>query len=77
MAKPRCGLPDFPQNSFYGSSLAKWYKLNLNYYFESYTLDIPRAKTNEIIANAFKLWTDVTQLSIQQVQDANANILIK
>ncbi|XP_077200279.1 matrix metalloproteinase-18-like [Paroedura picta] len=60
----RCGLPDIsPQPA----NPQKWNKTALTYRINNYTPDLPKAKVDEIIPRAFKVWSDVTPLTFRRV----------
>ncbi|XP_006032993.1 matrilysin [Alligator sinensis] len=76
MNQPRCGVPDVMDfTTFPGNP--RWKKTYLTYRFINYTPDLPRFVVNEIIKKAFKVWSDVTPLTFQQVFSGDADILIR
>ncbi|XP_057301938.1 matrix metalloproteinase-9-like [Hydractinia symbiolongicarpus] len=59
MKTPRCGRPDFKSNAFADS---KWQKTDLTYYFHNYSPDMSQYDQENLMAKAFKFWSDVTPL---------------
>lgn len=63
MKKPRCGVPDVDDNGDRVrvkrySTWGKWRKRDLKYYM-TYGEDLSHADQSRIIAQAFKMWSDV------------------
>ena len=81
MLRPRCGNKDLNRVIFaFNKHLItpqKWNKSTLTYYIESYTADISKKRTDEIIAEAFKFWSDVTPLKFKKQRFNNADIVIR
>ncbi|XP_044298281.1 matrix metalloproteinase-18-like [Varanus komodoensis] len=63
--KPRCGMPDTPSYHKAGY-VSRWRSNVLTYRITNYTPDLPRAKVDEVIAKAFKVWSDVTPLMFRR-----------
>uniref|UniRef100_G1KVT7 Peptidase metallopeptidase domain-containing protein n=2 Tax=Anolis carolinensis TaxID=28377 RepID=G1KVT7_ANOCA len=62
MHQPRCGVPDVSE---FRRGPAKWGKNVLTYRINNYTPDMHPAKVHEVIAKAFKVWSDVTPLQFR------------
>ncbi|XP_015670199.1 macrophage metalloelastase [Protobothrops mucrosquamatus] len=61
MGQPRCGVPDVLEyQTFPGRP--KWNKNILTYRINNYTPDMPKDQVDRAIANAVKVWSDVTPL---------------
>lgn len=86
----RCGDPDIGKGRLQAKKgkkdkLAKryltktpWGKNTLTYKIESFDSDLPVEVQRQEIAKAFKLWSDVSELTISEVQgNANADINIQ
>jgi peptidoglycan hydrolase-like protein with peptidoglycan-binding domain len=75
MATPRCGFPDTADFTLEGR---KWTKKNLTYGFRELTPDLSPAQIKTAIAQAFKLWSDVTPLTFREVPlSSNPDIVIR
>jgi hypothetical protein len=44
---------------------------------ENYTPDLPWQEVRRVIADAFKVWSDVTDLTFTEVMNTKADIMIK
>ncbi|NXA15749.1 MMP7 protein, partial [Sapayoa aenigma] len=76
MKKPRCGIPDVAQyQTFPGSPT--WKKTHLTYKLVIYTRDLPKSKVDDAIRKALMVWSDVTPLRFQRVQNGHADIEIR
>lgn len=65
MEQPRCGVPDLLEfRKFPGAP--KWNKNILTYRINNYTPDMPKHKVDKAIANALKVWSDVTPLQFRR-----------
>ncbi|KAK2823159.1 hypothetical protein Q7C36_019759 [Tachysurus vachellii] len=75
MKKPRCGISDVSNyGHFYGKP--KWDKQTITYRITEYTTDLSQGEVDATIAQAFKLYSDVTPLSFKQVHSDTADITI-
>lgn len=72
-----CSISAFFLNYFFHTLKNSILFLFLTYRFINYTPDLPRFVVNEIIKKAFKVWSDVTPLTFQQVFSGQADILIR
>ncbi|XP_042315964.1 macrophage metalloelastase-like [Sceloporus undulatus] len=63
MKQPRCGVPDVAENR---RGTVRWTKNVLTYRINNYTPDMQPAKVREVIAKAFKVWSDVTPLQFRR-----------
>lgn len=84
MHYPRCGCPDFideekPEHVAYmhmreiaQENQQKWLKTELTYVIDGYVTGIAKKKQEEIIAEAFKSWTDVAGITICQCPKKSA-----
>uniref|UniRef100_A0A8C0EEY9 Matrix metallopeptidase 1 n=1 Tax=Bubo bubo TaxID=30461 RepID=A0A8C0EEY9_BUBBB len=75
MKKPRCGVPDIGQYVFTEGN-PKWKKKNLTYRILNYTPKMRQADVNEAIQKALSVWSNVTPLTFQKVEDKEADIMI-
>nr|XP_020667515.1 macrophage metalloelastase-like [Pogona vitticeps] len=64
MNQPRCGVPDAP--GYKAAVGSRWGKTILTYRINNYTPDMHPAKVREVIAKAFKVWSDVTPLQFRR-----------
>uniref|UniRef100_A0A803TYD8 Peptidase metallopeptidase domain-containing protein n=1 Tax=Anolis carolinensis TaxID=28377 RepID=A0A803TYD8_ANOCA len=68
MKLPRCGMPDVSEyTTFEGSP--KWKKNSLTYRIINTTSDLPQDKVESILAEAIKVWSDVTPLKFTKTTD--------
>uniref|UniRef100_A0A098LYR8 Matrix metallopeptidase 7 n=1 Tax=Hypsiglena sp. JMG-2014 TaxID=1550645 RepID=A0A098LYR8_9SAUR len=66
MEQPRCGVADVLEyRRFPGAP--KWNKNILTYRINNYTPDMPRKQVDRAIANALKVWSDVTPLQFRKI----------
>ncbi|XP_070605773.1 macrophage metalloelastase-like isoform X2 [Erythrolamprus reginae] len=65
MQQPRCGVPDVLEYRRIPGG-PKWNKNILTYRINNYTPDMPRDKVERAIANAVKVWSDVTPLQFRK-----------
>ncbi len=91
LRQPRCGDPDIGEGSFRPKRKKKktklgkrylaqtpWGKNTLTYKIESFDSDLPVEDQRQEIAKAFKMWTDVSELQVSEVQGSgNADINIQ
>lgn len=47
------------------------------YRIENYTPDLPWQEVRRVLADAFKVWSDVTDLTFTEVMHTSADIMIK
>ncbi|XP_046638016.1 uncharacterized protein LOC124316241 isoform X1 [Daphnia pulicaria] len=85
MRKPRCGLPDriIPEGSSTRRKRSidikedRWAKDELTYSISKYTPDLEKSVVDREIANAFRLWEEVTPLTFTFVETGNVDIEIR
>uniref|UniRef100_A0A8C3JWW9 Matrix metallopeptidase 1 n=1 Tax=Calidris pygmaea TaxID=425635 RepID=A0A8C3JWW9_9CHAR len=75
MKKPRCGIPDVEQYVFTAGN-PKWKRKNLTYRILNYTPKMKQADVDEAIRKALSVWSNVTPLTFQKVEDKEADIMI-
>lgn len=88
MNKPRCGVKD--ENVFdepsrltrhrrkrFITAPSKWEKSDITYRIVNTTPDLSASRVRTIIANAFKLWSDVTALTFTETVNVDADIIIQ
>lgn len=51
--------------------------LSAFYRIENYTPDLPWQEVRRVLADAFKVWSDVTDLTFTEVMNTEADIMIK
>ncbi|XP_043572112.1 stromelysin-3-like isoform X1 [Chiloscyllium plagiosum] len=84
----RCGVPDLPsgKNIQHGSSKRKrrfvlaggrWNKTDLTYKIVRFPWQLNQVKVRQAIAEAVRVWSDVTPLTFTEVQDTSADIIIE
>ncbi|XP_030074338.1 stromelysin-3 isoform X1 [Microcaecilia unicolor] len=83
---PRCGVPDFPvqPDGHHGRNRQKrfvlsggrWEKTNLTYKIIRFPWQLSTVKVRRTLADALKVWSDVTLLSFTEVQEGRADIVI-
>lgn len=82
MHKPRCGNKDTVEDEGsrkkrYVLAPSKWNHKDLTYRIENYTPDLPWQEVRRVLADAFKVWSDVTDLTFTEVMHTSADIMIK
>ena len=82
MQMPRCGVQDFTSNGGhrhkrFAASSSYWENRIVTYAFENYNTDLGKAKTRQIIYEAFKTWSDVTNLVFKEISGSRATIRIR
>ncbi|XP_053561039.1 matrix metalloproteinase-18 [Bombina bombina] len=75
MQQPRCGVTDVGQYSLFPGN-PSWKKKDVTYRILNYTPDMTRAEVDRAIAQAFKVWSDVTPLIFTRVYDGASDIEI-
>ncbi|KAF7700947.1 matrix metallopeptidase 30 [Silurus meridionalis] len=75
MQKPRCGVSDV-SNYEHFSGKPKWDKQTITYRITEYTPDLSQGEVDTTIAQAFKLYSDVTPLVFKQIYSGTADIMI-
>ncbi|XP_063807592.1 stromelysin-1-like [Pseudophryne corroboree] len=75
MLKPRCGVPDVKRFSLFPGN-PKWEKTSLIYRIVNYTPDLTNSDVDYAIAQALRLWSEVTPLSFRQSYSGDADIMI-
>ncbi|NXE51503.1 MMP1 collagenase, partial [Casuarius casuarius] len=75
MSKPRCGVPDVEKYVFTEGN-PKWKRNNLTYRIVNYTPLMRQADVDEAIRKALSVWSNVTPLTFQKIEDKEADIMI-
>ncbi|XP_073518222.1 collagenase 3-like [Phyllobates terribilis] len=75
MKKPRCGVPDVQRFSHFPGK-PKWEKTSLTYRVVNYTPDITNSEVDYAIAQALRLWSEVTPLNFHQIYTGEGDIMI-
>uniref|UniRef100_A0A8C5PJG1 72 kDa type IV collagenase n=1 Tax=Leptobrachium leishanense TaxID=445787 RepID=A0A8C5PJG1_9ANUR len=75
MKKPRCGNPDVSNYQFFPRK-PKWEKNQVTYRILGYTTDLDSETVDDAFARAFQVWSDVTPLKFNRIQDGEADIMI-
>uniref|UniRef100_A0A8C2XGG1 72 kDa type IV collagenase n=1 Tax=Cyclopterus lumpus TaxID=8103 RepID=A0A8C2XGG1_CYCLU len=75
MKKPRCGVPDVANYNFFHRK-PLWQKKDITYRILGYTPDLDEEVINDAFFRAFKVWSDVTPLTITRIMDGEADIMI-
>uniref|UniRef100_G3PWN0 72 kDa type IV collagenase n=1 Tax=Gasterosteus aculeatus aculeatus TaxID=481459 RepID=G3PWN0_GASAC len=73
MKKPRCGVPDVANYKFFPRKPI-WQKKDIT--ILGYTPDLDEEVINDAFFRAFKVWSDVTPLTITRIMDGEADIMI-
>ncbi|ESO82367.1 hypothetical protein LOTGIDRAFT_134618 [Lottia gigantea] len=87
MSKPRCGVPDLPNKVQYRNKRqlsplpfthlgTKWNSNRVTWKINSFTRQLSEQEQRSAFYRAFKLWSDVTPLTIQQVSGGKADMEI-
>ncbi|CAN9511545.1 unnamed protein product [Ophioblennius macclurei] len=74
MKKPRCGVPDVDNFSFYPTR-PKWRKNSITYTVSRYTPDLTKKDVDESFDLALKMWSDATPLQFTKVTQGPADIV--
>ncbi|XP_067145731.1 interstitial collagenase-like [Apteryx mantelli] len=75
MKKPRCGVPDIRRYVFTEGN-PKWKRNNLTYRILNYTPLMGQADVDEAIQKALSVWSNVTPLTFEKIEDKEADIMI-
>jgi hypothetical protein len=75
MAKPRCGVPDFPDSAAFEVEGRKWDRTSLTYRVVNATPDLPDAEVRDAMRFALSLWENASALTFSET-DAHADIEI-
>ncbi|NXJ76389.1 MMP2 collagenase, partial [Trogon melanurus] len=75
MKKPRCGNPDVANYNFFPRK-PKWEKNHITYRIIGYTPDLDPETVDDAFARAFQVWSDVTPLRFNRINDGEADIMI-
>ncbi|KAM9330848.1 stromelysin-3 [Gastrophryne carolinensis] len=83
---PRCGVPDIPvsQDTSYGRNRQKrfllsggrWDKTNLTYRIIRFPWQLSKVKVRRTLAEALRVWSEVTPLTFTEVFEGRADIVI-
>uniref|UniRef100_W5LZB1 Matrix metallopeptidase 7 n=1 Tax=Lepisosteus oculatus TaxID=7918 RepID=W5LZB1_LEPOC len=76
MKKPRCGVPEMADYSFFPGK-PKWTKKRLTYRIVRYTADISKRQVDRTVKTALRLWSKVTPLKFIRINKGEADIMIK
>uniref|UniRef100_A0A667XJF5 Matrix metallopeptidase 30 n=1 Tax=Myripristis murdjan TaxID=586833 RepID=A0A667XJF5_9TELE len=75
MDQPRCGFTDVARFAHFDGR-PRWDKTLITYRITEYTPDLSRSEVDATIAQAFKLYSDVTPLNFKQINTGTADIMI-
>ncbi|XFF85442.1 hypothetical protein AB1E18_011661 [Capra hircus] len=75
MQQPRCGVPDVAEFSLFPNQ-PKWTSKVVTYRIMTYTSDLPHITVNQLVAKAFKIWSEVIPLTFKRVKWGTADIMI-
>ncbi|XP_067911567.1 stromelysin-3 [Heterodontus francisci] len=84
----RCGVPDLPSVKYIWHANTKrtrrfviagerWNKTDLTYKIVRFPWQLSKVKVQRTIAEAVRVWSDVTPLTFTEVQDTSADIIIE
>nr|XP_033952810.1 collagenase 3-like [Pseudochaenichthys georgianus] len=74
MKKPRCGVPDVENFSFYPRK-PTWKNHTITYMISTYTPDMKREDVEKSFRSALKLWSDAAPLKFIKVNHGKADIV--
>ncbi|MGH0151444.1 UNVERIFIED_CONTAM: hypothetical protein FKN15_024094 [Acipenser sinensis] len=84
--RPRCGVPDYPQQKGMHGKLhrqkrfvlfgGRWEKTDLTYKIMRFPWQMSKAKVQQILTEALKVWSDVTPLTFTEISEGRADIII-
>jgi len=90
MLSPRCGVSDQVGSGKLGATKTKyqktkryalqggaWSRKDLTYKFHSYSRHLTQSQVRDAIYRAFKLWSDVSELTFREVSSGEADIVIE
>ncbi|XP_054649944.1 transforming growth factor beta regulator 1 [Dunckerocampus dactyliophorus] len=75
MKAPRCGVSDISRYGHFAGK-PKWNKRLITYRITQYTQDLSQRQVDDIIAQAFQLYSDVIPLDFKQINSGTADIMI-
>ncbi|XP_037533694.1 collagenase 3-like [Nematolebias whitei] len=75
MRRPRCGVPDVDNFSFYPYR-PKWKNQTITYTISQYSPDMSREEVERSFRLALKMWSDATPLSFVKVNQGEADIVL-
>uniref|UniRef100_A0A3B3Y0Y8 Collagenase 3 n=1 Tax=Poecilia mexicana TaxID=48701 RepID=A0A3B3Y0Y8_9TELE len=75
MKKPRCGVPDVDNYSFYPYH-PKWKNRTISYKIAKYTPDLSREDVEKSFRLALKMWSDAAPLNFVKVNHGKADIVL-
>ncbi|XP_063310561.1 stromelysin-3 [Pelobates fuscus] len=83
---PRCGVPDFPvspdssnghnRKKRFVLSGGRWDKTDLTYKIIRFPWQLSKVKVRRTIAEALRVWSEVTPLNFTEVRDGRSDIII-
>ncbi|XP_027701514.1 stromelysin-3-like [Vombatus ursinus] len=81
--RPRCGVPNLPrglrlqnrQKRFVLSG-GRWEKVNLTYRIMRFPWQLVKEQVQQMMAEALRVWSNVTPLTFTEVQEGRADIMI-
>ncbi|XP_068172621.1 transforming growth factor beta regulator 1 [Antennarius striatus] len=74
MKKPRCGVPDVENYSFYPGK-PRWKNPSLTYTIAKYTPDLKREDVEKSLHSALKMWSDAAPLRFTRVNHNKADVV--
>ncbi|CAH1795587.1 unnamed protein product [Owenia fusiformis] len=77
MNKPRCGMPDIQVLAEFKTAPTKWIQKRLSYQIINRSPDLPRSVVDQVLAESFKIWSDVTSLRFNRVNTEDADLKIR
>ncbi|XP_028907089.1 matrix metalloproteinase-26-like isoform X2 [Ornithorhynchus anatinus] len=73
LKQPRCGVPDMAEYSYFPGS-PKWNKNLLTYRILNYPPGLSKRTVGAVIDRALSVWSDVTPLMFQRIDDQEADM---